>query len=93
MAQIPLPEHMRALAELAATKAATKVGDQMTALLKDHIQLCEARREVLPNGERPGLSTRVDRLEQERKRRNHRREVIIGILITVIGGLVIALLT
>ncbi len=83
MAEGQLPEYLELVAERAADRAIEK-----------HIGLCEVRKIVLANGDRPGMDVRVDRLEGAAKRAANPwwRGVIISILTTVLSAAVLALL-
>ncbi|HUX03170.1 MAG TPA: hypothetical protein VMY35_19585 [Phycisphaerae bacterium] len=62
--RLPVTEFVREVALTAAREAAS-------IAITEHIGICEARKAVLPNGDRLGLPTRVDRLEQSSKKPWH----------------------
>jgi len=55
--RLPVTDFVREVALTAAREAAS-------IAITEHISLCEARKQVLPNGNRPGLTTRVAMLEE-----------------------------
>jgi len=62
--RLPVTDFVREVALTAAREAAS-------IAITEHIGLCEARKQVMPNGDRLGLPTRVDRLEQSSKKPWH----------------------